>query len=75
MTQKLPAVAAVPPSAASSGAYPVYPTPPPAVQFPAVGTVLHGVRGEYAVQSIIGTGEFGAVYESVGPSTRSTPSR
>jgi eukaryotic-like serine/threonine-protein kinase len=29
--------------------------------------VLHGARGEYAVQSVIGTGEFGAVYESVGP--------
>jgi hypothetical protein len=67
MTQKLPAVMAIPPSPASSGAYPAYPTPPPTVQFPEVGTMLRGTRGEYAVQSIIGTGEFGAVYESVGP--------
>ena len=67
LTQKMPAVAAVPPSATSSGAYPAYPTPPPTVLFPEVGTVLRGARGEYAVKSVIGTGEFGAVYESVGP--------
>jgi serine/threonine-protein kinase len=63
----MPAVAAIPPSATSSGAYPAYPTPPPTVLFPEVGTVLHGARGEYSVKSVIGTGEFGAVYESVGP--------
>jgi serine/threonine-protein kinase len=67
LTQKMPAVAAVAPSATASGAYPAYPTPPPSVLYPEVGTVLRGVRGEYAVQSVIGTGEFGAVYESVGP--------
>jgi serine/threonine protein kinase len=67
MTQKMPAVAQVPLAATSSGAYPAYPTPPPQVLFPEVGTVLRGARGEYAVQSVIGSGEFGAVYDSVGP--------
>jgi serine/threonine protein kinase len=66
-TQKMPAVAAIAQSAAASGAYPAYPTAPPSVLYPEVGSVLRGARGEYLVQSIIGTGEFGAVYESVGP--------
>jgi serine/threonine-protein kinase len=66
-TARLPAVAPVAPSATASGAYPAYPTPPPQVLFPEVGTLLRGTRGEYLVQSIIGSGEFGAVYESVGP--------
>jgi serine/threonine-protein kinase len=37
------------------------------LQFPEVGTVLCSARGEYVVQSVIGSGEFGAVYEAVGP--------
>jgi serine/threonine-protein kinase len=40
---------------------------PPALQFPGLGTVLRSARGEYIVQSVIGSGEFGAVYEAVGP--------
>ncbi len=37
------------------------------VQFPQVGAVLVSARGTYSVQSIIGSGEFGAVYQCVGP--------
>jgi serine/threonine-protein kinase len=32
-----------------------------------VGSVLRSVRGEYFVRAVIGQGEFGAVYECVGP--------
>jgi serine/threonine-protein kinase len=38
-----------------------------AVQFPALGTPLVSARGTYALQSLIGGGEFGAVYQCVGP--------
>jgi serine/threonine-protein kinase len=46
--------------------------PPPAppiipVQFPEIGAVLVSARGTYVVQSVIGSGEFGAVYQCVGP--------
>jgi len=44
-----------------------YPVPTFAVQYPQVGTLLRSTRGEYVVQAIIGSGEFGAVYECVGP--------
>jgi serine/threonine protein kinase len=37
------------------------------IQFPQIGAVLASSRGTYAVQSIIGSGEFGAVYQCVGP--------
>jgi serine/threonine protein kinase len=37
------------------------------VQYPQVGAVLTSARGNYQVQSIVGSGEFGAVYECVGP--------
>ena len=37
------------------------------VQYPQVGAVLTSKRGNYVVQNVIGTGEFGAVYECVGP--------
>jgi serine/threonine-protein kinase len=37
------------------------------VKYPQVGTVLRSKRGEYLVQKVIGTGEFGAVYECTGP--------
>jgi serine/threonine-protein kinase len=37
------------------------------VKFPRVGTLLQSLRGGYAVRAIIGSGEFGAVYECVGP--------
>jgi serine/threonine protein kinase len=67
LTQKMPAVTAVPTATSGPESTAAYPVAPPAVQFPQVGTVLVGSRGEYLVQSIIGAGEFGAVYESVGP--------
>jgi serine/threonine-protein kinase len=69
-----------PPPPSSSGALPSYPTsgapawtassaPQPIipVQYPQVGSMLRSMRGEYVVQSVIGAGEFGAVYECVGP--------
>ncbi len=37
------------------------------VQYPQAGTVLASPRGQYVVTEVIGSGEFGAVYESVGP--------
>jgi serine/threonine-protein kinase len=44
------------------------PMPPPIpVQFPGVGAVLVSPRGTYALREVIGAGEFGAVYECVGP--------
>jgi serine/threonine-protein kinase len=38
-----------------------------AVKFPVVGSILESSRGRYRVSSILGAGEFGAVYECVGP--------
>jgi serine/threonine protein kinase len=37
------------------------------VRFPELGSLLQSVRGEYLTRAVIGTGEFGAVYECVGP--------
>jgi serine/threonine-protein kinase len=37
------------------------------VQYPQVGTQLVSPRGSYTVTRIIGSGEFGAVYEATGP--------
>ena len=37
------------------------------VQYPQVGSRLTGTRGEYEVRDVIGAGEFGAVYECIGP--------
>jgi eukaryotic-like serine/threonine-protein kinase len=37
------------------------------VQYPQVGSVLTSPRGAYTVNSILGAGEFGAVYECIGP--------
>jgi serine/threonine protein kinase len=67
LTQKMPAVVPVQGGASASGPYPVFNAAPASVVFPVVGTVLRGTRGDYAVQRTIGAGEFGAVYESVGP--------
>ena len=66
-TQRMPAVTANPLSATASGAYPAIAPALAVVQFPVPGTVLRSARGEYVVQSVIGSGEFGAVYEAVGP--------
>ena len=40
---------------------------PAPVRFPAVGSMLRSLRGEYVVRDVLGSGEFGAVYECVGP--------
>ena len=37
------------------------------VQYPQVGTKLPGSRGTYEVMAVLGSGEFGAVYECMGP--------
>jgi eukaryotic-like serine/threonine-protein kinase len=37
------------------------------VQYPQVGSTLKGQRGSYFVRDTIGSGEFGAVYECIGP--------
>jgi serine/threonine-protein kinase len=37
------------------------------VQYPQVGATLTSKRGDYTVRSTLGAGEFGAVYECVGP--------
>ena len=37
------------------------------VQYPQVGGTLKGARGSYVVRDVIGAGEFGAVYECIGP--------
>jgi serine/threonine-protein kinase len=37
------------------------------VQYPQVGSKLTGPRGAYEVRDVIGSGEFGAVYECIGP--------
>jgi serine/threonine-protein kinase len=37
------------------------------VQFPEIGHVLVSARGTYEVQTVLGSGEFGAVYQCVGP--------
>jgi serine/threonine-protein kinase len=37
------------------------------VQYPQVGGTLKGARGSYVVRDTIGSGEFGAVYECIGP--------
>jgi serine/threonine-protein kinase len=37
------------------------------VQYPQVGSTLKGLRGSYVVRDVIGSGEFGAVYDCIGP--------
>ena len=54
ITQRIPAVRAAD-------------LPVPGVRFPAVGSTLRSLRGEYVVRDVLGSGEFGAVYECVGP--------
>ncbi len=40
---------------------------PFSVRFPELGSILRSARGEYFVRAVIGAGEFGAVYDCVGP--------
>ena len=37
------------------------------VQYPQIGSTLSSPRGSYVIEGVIGAGEFGAVYEAVGP--------
>jgi serine/threonine-protein kinase len=39
----------------------------PHVQFPQPGSALNSPRGSYVIDSVIGSGEFGAVYQAIGP--------
>lgn len=61
------------PAAPAMGSNPMYP-PMPAhalpritVQYPKVNSTLTSARGSYVVRDVIGSGEFGAVYEAIGP--------
>ncbi len=70
-TGQLPAVGSAP---ASSPSVPTSPTgtipgaaPRIMVQYPQVGSRLVSKKGEYEVRRVIGAGEFGAVYDCVGP--------
>lgn len=75
-----PPPGAPPPARSPSGQYHyapgtgqfAFPPPPPsqpsaALSFPAPGTTLVSPRGHYAVHATLGSGEFGAVYECLGP--------
>lgn len=57
-----------PMSAPSPGGYPP-PSQPPRlmVQMPEPGSVLTSTRGQYLVTQVLGTGEFGAVFDCTGP--------
>lgn len=60
-------VAAHPPGAPPpTGPYPVS-SQRITVQYPQVGSTLTSARGSYLVRDVIGAGEFGAVYECIGP--------
>jgi serine/threonine protein kinase len=50
----------------STTAFPVS-SRPLTVQFPQIGSVLASAHGSYQVRSVLGSGEFGAVYECIGP--------
>jgi serine/threonine-protein kinase len=61
----------VQPSANQTGPHAAQPAPNSAprltVQYPQVGATLTSKRGDYTVRSTLGAGEFGAVYDCVGP--------
>jgi len=78
LTPQMPNVAPAPPrptsgtlpiTSANRASFPAQPPGPPRimVQYPQVGSKLVGVRGTYEVRDVIGSGEFGAVYECIGP--------
>ncbi|AKV01683.1 Ubiquinone biosynthesis monooxygenase UbiB [Labilithrix luteola] len=60
-------VAPVPAPAGATGQYPMTGPPRITVQYPKVGTTLTSSRGSYIVRDVIGSGEFGAVYDCIGP--------
>jgi len=55
------------PPASTRFATPPMGTPAIPVAFPQAGTMLASARGTYVVGRVIGAGEFGAVYECIGP--------
>lgn len=67
----LPGVAPVT-ATTPNGSNPLYPPLPHSlpritVQYPKVNSTLTSPRGSYIVRDVIGSGEFGAVYEAIGP--------
>ncbi len=72
-TSSQPNLPAAPPAPMSQPSLPaaMQPVAAPAqrlvVRLPQVGTRLISKRGEYEVRRILGTGEFGAVYDCLGP--------
>jgi eukaryotic-like serine/threonine-protein kinase len=64
-----PATGTMPVTAAQPGSFPTSSVALPRimVQYPQVGSKLPGSRGTYEVRDVIGAGEFGAVYECIGP--------
>lgn len=57
----------LPPVARSTGSFSNTGLPRITVQYPQPGSKLNGTRGTYEVRSTLGAGEFGAVYECIGP--------
>src|SRR5690606_36285921 len=57
----------VPAAPATTGGFPAVTLPRITVQYPQVGSTLKSARGSYFVRDVIGAGEFGAVYECIGP--------
>jgi serine/threonine-protein kinase len=51
----------------TTGGFPAVTLPRITVQYPQVGSTLTSTRGSYKVTDVIGAGEFGAVYECIGP--------
>jgi eukaryotic-like serine/threonine-protein kinase len=51
----------------ATGGYPAVSLPRITVQYPQTGSTLKSSRGNYQVTDVIGAGEFGAVYECIGP--------
>jgi len=65
---QMPAIVNTPPLGVPSVRGFAPPTRPVlAVTFPVVGTTLRSSKGTYTVSRILGSGEFGAVYECIGP--------
>jgi len=70
----MPAIS-VPGSQQTTGAHALSQTQGPAsqpakritVKYPQPGEMLRSKRGEYVVRTVIGSGQFGAVYECIGP--------
>jgi serine/threonine-protein kinase len=64
-----PATGTLPVTSARPGTFPTSNVALPRimVQYPQVGSKLTGAKGTYEVRDVIGAGEFGAVYECIGP--------